>query len=227
MATSNENDFSDLKALYLNCTLKRSPKSSHTQNLMDKSIEIMEANGVSVEHLRPVDYDLPPGMSLDMSEEGYDKDDWPDIQQKVLDSDILVIGSPIWLGQKSSVCKNVIERLYAYSGKLNDKKQSIYYGQVGGSIVTGNEDGYKHNGSYILYSLQHIGFLVPPQTDTGWVGPAGPGPSYGDEGDNGPVGYDNKFTNQTTRIMTWNLMHLAKMVKDSGGIPIHGNQRSK
>jgi hypothetical protein len=110
---------------------------------------------------------------------------------------------------------------------LNENQQSIYYGRVGGSIVTGNEDGYKHNGAYILYSLQHIGFLIPPQTDTGWVGPAGPGPSYGVEGENGPVGYDNEFTQNTNRIMTWNLMHLAKMVKDADGIPVEGNQRSE
>src|SRR5699024_5630308 len=123
--------------------------------------------------------------------------------------------------------KNVIERLYASSSKLNDKKQSIYYGRVGGSVITGNEDGYKHNNAYIDYSLQHMGFTIPPQADTGWVGVAGPGPSYGDESDDGQVGSANKFTDKTTGVMTWNLMHTAKMLKGAGGIPAHGNQRSK
>ncbi len=221
-------DYSNLSALYLNCTLKKSPKRSHTEDLMNNSIEILENNGVSTEMIRPVDYEIPPGVKPDMTEQGYDVDDWPQIQQKVLDADILVIGSPIWLGQKSAICKKVIERLYASSGKLNEKNQSIYYGRVGGALMTGNEDGYKHNNAYILYSLSHMGYTIPPQVDTGWVGPAGPGPSYGDESDSGtPVGYDNKFTQQTTKIMSWNLMHLAKMIKDAGGIPTEGNQRSK
>lgn len=224
---SSLSDFSDLKALFLNCTLKRSPKHSHTQDLMSNSIQILEDNGVSVDSIRPVDYNLPPGISPDMSEDGYDRDDWPQLQEKVLNADILVLGSPIWLGQKSSVCKKVIERLYAYSGKLNDQKQSVYYGRVSGCIITGNEDGIKHCSAGILFSLQHLGYTIPPQAETGWIGEAGPGPSYGDESEDGPVGYDNEFTQRTTRIMTWNLMHLARMLKDAGGIPAKGNQRSE
>lgn len=224
---NSSSDFSDLKALYLNCTLKQSPKHSHTQDLMNNSIKIMEEHNVTVDSIRPVDYDLPPGISPDMSGHGYDNDDWPQLQQKVLNANILVIGSPIWLGEKSSICKKVIERLYAYSGKLNDQKQSIYYGRVGGCVITGNEDGIKHCSAGILFSLQHLGYTVPPQADTGWIGEAGPGPSYGDESDNGPVGYDNEFTRNTTRIMSWNLIHLARMFKDAGGIPAKGNQRSE
>lgn len=228
METKEVSDFSSLSALYLNCTLKKSSKRSHTEDLLNNSVEILKKNGVSTELIRPIDYEIPPGVSPDMTKQGYEIDDWPEIQQKVLEADILVIGSPIWLGQKSAVCKKVIERLYASSGKLNEKNQSIYYGRVGGCLMTGNEDGYKHNNSYILYSLQHMGYVIPPQVDSGWVGEAGPGPSYGDESDSGtPIGYDNKFTKQTTKIMSWNLMHLAKMIKDAGGIPTKGNQRSK
>lgn len=226
MNSSQENNFSGLSALYLNCTLKPSPKHSHTQDLMNKSANILKENGVSTEMLRVADYDVPPGMSPDMTEQEFEKDEWPQIQQKVLGADILVIGSPIWLGQKSAICKKVIERLYASSGKLNDKNQSIYYNRVGGSVITGNEDGYKHNNSYILYSLMHMGYTVPPQCSTGWVGEAGPGKSYGDESDSGPIGYDNKFTKQTTKIMSWNLMHFTRTIKDVGGIPTKGNQRS-
>lgn len=226
LSGTKEYDFSDLNALFLNCTLKPSPKHSHTQDLMNNAKAIMEANDVSTETLRPVDCDLPPGVSPDMSDEGFDNDDWPQIQQKVLDTDILVIGSPIWLGEKSSICTKVIERLYAYSGKLNDKDQSIYYGRAGACIITGNEDGAKHCSMNILYSLQHMGYVIPPQADIYWNGEAGPGPSYGDESDNGPVGYDNDFTKQNTGILSWNLMHMAKIIADAGGMPAHGNQRS-
>jgi multimeric flavodoxin WrbA len=76
----------------------------------------------------------------------------------------------------------------------------------------------------ILYSLQHLGYTIPPQADCGWIGEAGPGPSYLDEGSGGP---ENEFTQRNTTFMTWNLMHMARMLKDRGGIPAHGNQRSK
>lgn len=227
LVSSSTTDFSNLSALYLNCTLKPSPRPSHTEDLMNNSMAILEANGVEVELLRPVDFHLPPGISPDMSKDGYEKDDWPQLQQKVLEADILVLGSPIWLGEKSSVCKKVIERLYAYSSKTNEKDQFIYYGRVGGCIITGNEDGIKHCSAGILFSLQHIGYVIPPQADAGWIGEAGPGPSYGDESEDGPpVGYDNKYTKRTTEFMAWNLLHTARMLKESGGIPAHGNQLS-
>ncbi|HKJ46356.1 MAG TPA: NAD(P)H-dependent oxidoreductase, partial [Balneolales bacterium] len=162
-----------------------------------------------------------------MTEHGFEKDDWPEIQQKVMDADILILGSPIWLGEKSSVCSKVIERLYGYSGILNEEGQYAYYGRVGGCIITGNEDGIKHCSMGILYSLQHLGYVIPPQADAGWIGEAGPGASYGDESENGPVGFDNEFTQRNTTFMTWNLMHLARILKDAGGIPAHGNQRSQ
>jgi hypothetical protein len=94
--------------------------------------------------------------------------------------------------------------------------------------VTGNEDGIKHIAMSVLYSLQHLGFTIPPQADAGWIGEAGPGPSYGDaiEGRAAPAGFDNDFTNRNTTFMTWNLLHVARMLKDAGGIPAHGNQRS-
>jgi multimeric flavodoxin WrbA len=216
-------DFADLRAVYINCTLKRSPESSHTQLLMDKSIAIMQGEGVAVENLRAVDLDLATGVWPDMTEHGWATDEWPEIFGKVLSADILVIGSPIWLGEKSSVCTRVIERLYGNSSLLNDRGQYAYYGRVGGCLITGNEDGIKHCSMSILYALQHLGFTIPPQADAGWIGEAGPGPSYGDDG----IGLDNDFTNRNTTFMTWNLMHAARMLKDRGGFPPHGNQRSE
>lgn len=120
--------------------------------------------------------------------------------------------------------KKVIERLYACSSILNSEGQYAYYGRVGGCLITGNEDGAKHCAMNVLYSLQHLGYTIPPQADAGWVGEAGPGPSYLDPGSGGP---ENDFTNRNTTFMTWNQLHLARMLKDAGGIPAHGNQRSE
>jgi multimeric flavodoxin WrbA len=219
-----EADYSDLRALYVNCTLKPAPQLSHTQGLIDISTAIMRANGVTVEEMRAVDHDLPPGVYPDMTEHGFDHDGWPELFEKVMDADILVLGTPIWLGEKSSVCSRVIERLYGNSGQLNDAGQYAYYGRVGGCLVTGNEDGAKHCAMNILYSLQHLGYTIPPQADAAWLGEAGPGPSYLDPDSGGP---ENDFTNRNTTFMTWNLMHLARALKDIGGIPAHGNQRSE
>jgi multimeric flavodoxin WrbA len=216
-------DFSDLSAVYINCTLKRSPEISNTQGLADRSIAVMERLGVSVRRIRAIDREIATGVWPDMTEHGWARDDWPAIFDAVMEAEILVLLSPIWLGEKSSVCTRVIERLYGNSHLLNDAGQYAYYGRVGGCIITGNEDGAKHCAMNILYSLQHLGFSVPPQADSGWLGEAGPGPSYLDPGSGGP---QNDFTNRNTTFMTWNLLHLARMLKDAGGIPAHGNQRS-
>lgn len=217
-------DFSDLSALFLNCTLKKSPEESHTQGLIDISRAIMEKNGIAVDVVRPVDHDIATGVYGDMTEHGWATDEWPQLYEKVKAAEILVLGSSIWLGEKTSVCTQVIERLYSTSGDLNASGQYAYYGGVGGCLITGNEDGAKHCSMNILYSLQHLGYVIPPQADAGWLGEAGPGPSYLDPGSGGP---ENDFTNRNTTFMTWNLMHMARMIKDAGGIPAHGNQRSE
>jgi multimeric flavodoxin WrbA len=217
-------DFSALKALFINCTLKRSPERSHTQGLMDISTRIMEQNGVETETIRAVDYRIAEGVYPDMREHGWDHDDWPALFEKVKAANILVIGSAIWLGEKTSVATRVIERLYGNSAQLNEHGQYAYYGRVGGCLITGNEDGAKHCAMNILYSLQHLGYVIPPQADAAWVGEAGPGPSYLDPGSGGP---ENDFTNRNTTFMTWNLMHIARLLVREGGIPAHGNQRSQ
>jgi multimeric flavodoxin WrbA len=216
-------DFSDLSAYFINTTLKRSPELSHTQGLMDLAAEIMRRQGVGIEMVRATDYEIPPGVWPDMTTHGWERDDWPSIFEGVMAADILVIGTPIWLGEKSSVCTRVIERLYGNSSELNEEGQYAYYGRAAGCLVTGNEDGIKHCSMNILYSLQHLGYVIPPQADAGWIGEAGPGLSYLDPGSGGP---QNDFTNRNTTFMSWNLMHVARMLKDIGGFPAHGNQRA-
>jgi len=221
-------DYSELRALFLNCTLKPSAEPSHTRSLIDVSAAIMRANDVHVDITRPVDLDIAPGVYPDMTEHGVDADDWPSLYAKVSAADILVLGSPIWLGEKSSVCQQIIERLYANSSQLNEHGQYAYYGRVGGCLITGNEDGIKHCSMGILYALQHIGYTIPPQADAGWIGEAGPGLSYGDKREDGTrAGLDNEFTQRNTTFMTWNLMHAAHQLKEAGGVPAYGNQRSE
>ncbi|WP_432410834.1 flavodoxin family protein [Rasiella sp. SM2506] len=223
-------NFSTLKVIYINCTLKKSPETSHTSTLMQVSQNILKKEGVSFEEIRFIDLDIATGIYPDMTEHGADTDEWPSLYKKIMDADITIVGTPIWLGEKSSEAQKLIERLYAMSSMTNDKGQYIFYGKVGGCLITGNEDGIKHCAMGILYALQHVGYSIPPQADCGWIGKVGPGPSYGDKEFRGkkfdtPKGFDSDFTNRNTTFMTYNLLHLAKALKDIGGYSNYGNSR--
>jgi multimeric flavodoxin WrbA len=222
--TGKNFDFSGLKALFFNGTLTRSPGISNTEGLINVSTAIMQQHGVETEVIRTVDHDIATGVYPDMRDHGWKTDEWPEIYQKVQAAHILVLAGPIWLGDNSSQTKKIIERLYANSSELNEQGQYAFYGKAGGCLITGNEDGVKHCSMNILYSLQHIGCVIPPQADAGWIGEVGPGPSYLDEGSGGP---ENDFTNRNTTFMTWNLMHVADMLRKNGGVPAYGNQRSE
>jgi len=224
----NTPDFSKLRCIYINCTLKKSPEKSHTSTLIEVSKNIMEKEKVQVEEIRFVDHDVAYGVYPDMTEHGWKTDEWPKLFKKIIKADILIIGTPIWLGEKSSVAQKLIERLYAMSGEKNEKGQYIYYGKVAGTIITGNEDGIKHCAMGILYAMQHIGYSIPPQADCGWIGEVGPGPSYGDTEWNDrklspPAGFDSNFTNKNTTFMTYNLLHLAHTLKSQNGYSAYGN----
>ncbi|AXT86268.1 flavodoxin [Aeromicrobium sp. A1-2] len=216
-------DFSGLSAVFINATLKKSPEPSNTDGLVTMSADIMRRHGVAVTEIRAIDHPIASGVYPDMTEHGWEVDAWPEILDQVMAAEILVLAGPIWLGDNSSIMKQVIERLYSASGMLNDAGQYAFYGKVGGCVITGNEDGIKHCAMNILYSMQHVGYTIPPQADAGWIGEAGPGPSYLDPDSGGP---ENDFTNRNTSFMTYNLMHLAKAFRDAGGIPAFGNQRT-
>ncbi len=217
--------FSGISAVLLNCSLVHDSKDSHTRKLLNRVRGIMTTEGVDVELIHMLDHQIGFGMVPDTTALGDDTDDWPGIQAKIMAADILVIGTPIWLGVKSSLATLAIERMYANSGDRNEHGQYLYYGKTGGCVVTGNEDGVKACSMEVLYAMSHIGYVVPPQADCGWLGEVGPGPSYGDvvEGEDVPAGYDSDFTNKNTTIMSWNLMHTAKMLRDGGGFPVGGN----
>jgi multimeric flavodoxin WrbA len=202
-----------LKAVFLNCSLKKSSEASNTKALIDEVVKIFDQKDVETQTFRLADYNIAYGISDDMGE----GDEWPQIFKAVKEADILVIGSPIWLGEKSSLATLAIERLYGGSSLTNDKGQYLYYNKVGGVVVTGNEDGAKNAAQSILYGLSHIGFTLPPNVDTYWVGEAGPGPSFIEaEGDK------NEFTQHHVKLMAYNLVHFAELFKKHP-IPTEGN----
>src|SRR5438876_7157425 len=129
-------DYDDLRALFINCTLKMSPEISHTQGLVDASAHIMRKHGLHVDIVRAVDHDIATGVWPDMREHGAATDDWPQIFDTVLAADILVLAGPIWLGDNSSVMKRVHERLYGGSHPVKEKGQYLYYGRVGRRLFT-------------------------------------------------------------------------------------------
>ena len=194
-----------LKALFLNCTLKRSPAISNTEALIGKVCQVMEPLGVECEVIRPVDYVIRFGV---LSDEG-PGDEWPVILEKIRLSDILVLGSPIWFGVRSSVCQMVLERLDGtYSEGDPDTGQFPLYNKVAGVVVTGNEDGAHDVAANTLFNLSHLGCTVPANCDCYWVGDAGPGPSYIDAGAG-----DHLYTNKTARYMAHNIVHMARVLQ--------------
>ena len=217
--------FDGLSAVLLNCSLVHDASKSHTRRLLSRVAGVMASEGVTVELIHMLDHRIGFGMVKDTTAIGDEIDDWPVVHRRIMDADILVVGTPIWLGVKSSVATLAIERLYAYSSDTNAAGQYLYYGKAGGCVVTGNEDGVKACAMETLYALSHIGYTIPPQADCGWIGEIGPGPSYGDnvEGSDVPMGYDSEFTNKNATIMSWNLMHTARMLKELGGFPVGGN----
>jgi multimeric flavodoxin WrbA len=168
---------------------------------------------VESEKVRVVDYAVPTGVSSDEGE----GDEWPIILDKIRAADILIVATPIWFGVRSSVCQLVIERLDGTYQERNEAGQYPLYNKVAGVVVTGNEDGAHACAESTLFNMTHLGCTVPPNVDTYWVGDAGPGPSYIEAG-----GADHPYTQRTTRWMAHNVVHMARILRDSP-IPAEGN----
>ena len=210
--------------MFVNCTLKRSPEVSNTEGLASISMEIMRRQGVAVDAIRAIDHDIATGVWPDMTEHGWDRDEWPAIAEQVMAADILVLCTPIWLGEKSSVCT---EDHRASLRKLPppQREGAVRLLRTSGRM---SRDRQRGRGE----ALRNERPVLPPaprlcDPAAGRCGVdrrSGPGPSYLDPGSGGP---ENDFTNRNTTFMTWNLLHLARMLKDAGGIPVHGNQRSQ
>lgn len=204
----------ELKAVILNASFKTSEEEpSNTEALSNELTEIFDKKGVAHETVRLADYSIKYGVSDDLGE----GDEWPEIFEKIKEADILVLATPVWAGEKSSLAKLAIERINGGASITNEKGQSIYYNKVAGTVVTGNEDGAKKAAGSILFTLSHFGFNIPPNADAYWVGEAGPGPSYIEAN-----GIENDFTRNNITMEAYNLIHLARILKQNP-IPAEGN----
>jgi multimeric flavodoxin WrbA len=194
----------DLTCLALNCSLKPSGPSS-TEVLLDQVLAALRPQGVSVEVVRVAALDIHPGV---VSEAVGPGDDWPALRQRVLASDIVILGSPIWLGNPSSVCRRVLERMDAFLSETDDEGRMVTFGKVGGVAVTGNEDGAHSVIAQCYQGLADVGFTIPTNAATYWVGEAVGSVDYR-ELDEVPEGVASM-----TGMMATNLAHLARLLRD-------------
>ncbi len=200
---------STLNALVLNCTLKPAPTASSSEQLGQEVLDALAGHDVTGEMVRIIDQQVRFGVQAD---EG-DGDGWPAVREKMLASDILIIATPIWMGQPSAVCKMVLERLDAELAETDDQGRMLTFGKVAGVAVVGNEDGAHHVSAEVYQALSDVGFTIPANGVTYWVGEAMGSTDYRD------LDPKPEKTQQTTRTLAANAAHLARLLKDSSYPP--------
>jgi multimeric flavodoxin WrbA len=194
-----------LRALVLVCSLKKSPAPSSSERLGREVLAAFADHDVDGEVIRVVDHDVRFGVSTD---EG-DGDAWPALRRKLLDAHILVVATPIWMGQPASVCKMVLERLDAELSEMDDQGRLLTYGKVAVVAVVGNEDGAHHVTAEVLQALNDVGFTVPAAGGTYWVGEAMGKIDYVDAGPKPDT------TGSATKTLAANAAHLARLLDDA------------
>jgi len=192
-----------MKALALNCTLKPSGGESSTDAMIDLMLGDLAKQGVEGKTLRMADYDIKPGVTSDEGE----GDAWPDIRRQVLEADILVMGTPIWMGQPSSVCKRVLERMDAFLSEMDDAGRMISFGKVAVVAVVGNEDGAHHVSAELYQALNDVGFTIPAAAVCYWVGEAMQGVDFKD------LEKTPDKIAHTSAMVARNATHLARLLK--------------
>ncbi len=198
-----------LTALALNCTLKPSGQLSSTHLLLSQVLDAFAVHGVTGDIVRVVDHDIKPGVT---SDEG-PGDAWPPLRQRVLDADILILGTPIWLGQPSSVCKRVLERMDAFLSETDDGGRMVSFGRVAAVAVTGNEDGAHHCTAELFQALNDVGFTIAAGASTYWVGEAMGKTDYKD------LPSMPEKVAETNRRLVLNAVHIAQFLKDQAYPP--------
>ena len=191
-----------LTAIALNCTLKPGKEASSTDKLLGEVLAELKAHDVTGEVVRVAALNIKPGVT---SDEGAG-DEWPALRARIVAADILVLGTPIWMGQPSSVAKRVLERLDAFLSETDDNGRMPSFGKVAVAAVVGNEDGAHHCHAEIFQALSDVGFTIPPGAGTYWVGQAMGRVDYKDL----KAPYDK--TVQTTRMLASNAAHLARLL---------------
>lgn len=192
-----------MKALILNCTLKPSSEPSNTGALADEVVQALTELDVDVDVQRVVDLNIPYGVQTDLGP----TDEWPALHSQIVDSDILIIATPTWLGQPASVAKVVLERLDAMISETDADGVPLAYNKVAGVVVTGNEDGAHHVIHEVSGALGDIGFTIPGQAWTYWNMGPGPGPSF-TETDHG-----HEWSRSTGRTMAANVVAVATALR--------------
>jgi multimeric flavodoxin WrbA len=192
-----------LNALALNCTLKASPAESSCELLLSQVLAQLGEHDVGGEIVRVVDLEIKPGVSRDEGE----GDDWPALRQRILDADILILGTPVWLGHQSSVCQRVLERLDAFLGEEDERGRMISYDRVAAVAVVGNEDGAHHIFAELAQGLSDEGFTIPAEGSVYWVGEAMQGIDYKDKS---PT---PEATATAAKTLARNVAHLARVLK--------------
>ncbi|MFF9472209.1 flavodoxin family protein [Streptomyces roseolus] len=198
-------DTTPLRALALVCTLSPSPKPSSSQLLAEQTMSALADHGVTGSVIRIADHDVKPGVEVDMG----DGDAWPAIRDKILDSDILVLSTPIWLGHPSSVAQRVLERLDAELGESDDEGRMLTYGKAAAVCVVGNEDGAHNVSADLFQGLNDVGFSLAPNAVTYWVGEAMQGTDYQD------LEKTPEKTAAATKTLAANTAHLARLLKST------------
>ncbi len=161
-----------MHATCLVCTLKRSPEPSNSEALAEVVLGALRDEGVTTDVIRLVDHRIDPGV---VSEAVADGDEWPEIRERILKAEILIVAVPTWLGQPSSVAKRALERMDAFISETRDDGTPIAYNRVAGVVVVGNEDGAHHVISEVNGALCDIGYTAPGQNWTYWNKGPGPG----------------------------------------------------
>lgn len=194
-----------LKVLAFNCSLKSASgkEKSSTEALLSQLMAELEKHDAKGAIVRAVDHNIKPGVTSDEGE----GDDWPALRQRALNADILIMGTPIWLGQPSSVAKRVMERMDAFLTETDDKGRMPSYGKVGVVVVVGNEDGAHHCAAELIQALTEVGFSSPPGSVTYWVGEAQGDKEYKD------LKTTPKVVRDTTAMLASNAAHLARLLK--------------
>jgi multimeric flavodoxin WrbA len=194
-----------LRALVLTCTLRKSPSKSSSDLIARRLLDELGSHGVEGEQVRVVDHPVAFGVGVDEGE----GDAWPELRAKMLAADILVVSTPIWMGQPSSVCKMVLERLDAELGETDDEGRTLTSGKVAGVAVVGNEDGAHHVSAEVYQALNDVGFSLPANAVTYWVGEAMQGTDYQD------LDPEPEKTAATTATLAANLAHLAALLRSA------------
>ena len=195
-----------LGVLAFNCSLKSAidKQKSSTDVLLKQLLDAFKKEGARGEIVRAVDCDIKPGVKSDEGE----GDAWPALRQRVVDADILVIGTPIWLGQPSSVAKRVLERMDAFLGETDARGRMPSYGKVAVAVVVGNEDGAHHTAAELFQALIEVGFTIPAGGVTYWVGEAMGDKDYKD------FAKAPKAVAEWTPMLASNAAHLARLLKN-------------